>query len=259
MLTTTIWLLLGMMRSLADCDRVYTDEDDVKEEFSDLFYSSNWENAFAPEGWDIDGCSEKHFDDLLIGAPEVKLKDVSSTKVILKYGAIAAVGVGVLFGGIQVYNTLFASNAYEQVSAVYNQVQTKVIAKKGVEQQQAEVPPAPPWMGQATGVGMLATCTSEIRKMPITVPGWSVAGLMCANGSSSMLLKRDGGTINWISYELEKLEDRELPLIASISDNLVEVAYKIPSQVSYPELVDTLPIEEIRRYLLSHFDEAFLK
>ena len=45
---------------LADCDKVYTNEDDVREEFSDLFYSSSWENAFSPEAWDIEGPREAY-------------------------------------------------------------------------------------------------------------------------------------------------------------------------------------------------------
>ena len=243
---------------LADCDKVYTDEDDIRDEFSDLFYSSNWENAFAPDEWGMEGCAEKHFDDLLIGVPDVKLRDVSSAKVIIKYGGIAAAGAGVIFGAVTAFNMLFPDSAYEQVSAVYNQVQTKVITKKGVQEQQQEIPPAPPWLGKPTGVGMLATCTSEIRKMPINVPGWEVAGMMCAGGASSMLLERSGGTINWIGYELNKLEDRELPRIIPLSTDNVEVAYGLPTQVSYPELVETYPLQEVRRYLLSHFDEAFL-
>ena len=243
---------------LADCDKVFTSEDDAREEFSDLFYSSNWENAFAPEAWELEGTTEKFFDDLLLGSPVVKLKDVSSAKVIIKFGGILAVLFIILFVGMQLYNTFFATNSFEQVTAVYNQVQTKIIAKKGVEEQDQEVPPAPPWLGKPTGIGMLANCYSMITDLPITVPGWKVAGTMCVEGSTSMLLTRDGGTINWIGYELNKLEDRELPMIVPLDKSTVEVSYNNPSLVVYPESVPTYSLDNVQRYLISHFDEAFL-
>ena len=41
---------------------------DVREEFSDLFYSSSWENAFSPEAWDIEGT--KSLLTTLFGAPQ---------------------------------------------------------------------------------------------------------------------------------------------------------------------------------------------
>ena len=242
---------------LSDYDRVFTDEDEAREEFSDLFYASSWDHAYCPSDWCVEDTEERTLDSLLFNSPTVKLKEVNTLKVAARYGAIGAVVLGVLYGGMLTFQTFFDNTNIEQVTAIYNQVQTRVIDQVGGAEKEVEVKVNPPWLGKATGVSLLGGCVKEIRDMPISAPGWKAKEVLCNDFGVSLLLERDGGTINWIgSYFNEQRSVK--PSIIPLNDDNVEVTYPVTIPTTYPELVETYPLAQVQRYLYSHFDEGYL-
>lgn len=241
---------------LADCDRVFRSEDQAREEFSDLYYTSNWAKAYAPKEWGIEGSEVRVLDDVLVGNPPVKLADTNTVKVLIKYGGLLLVAGVVLIGGMQAYNYFTTEETFEQVEAVYNDVQTKVI-EQVAPQQEVEVPPPVPWANQPIGISMLASCVSDIKDMPLQVAGWEPEQMLCSGETVSMLLRKNGGSINWIGHSLNDAKPVK-PNIIPIDVNNVEIAYPLSGISVYPENIETLPLAQVRRYLLSHFDENFM-
>lgn len=243
---------------LTDCDKVFTEEEAAREEFSDLFYSSTWEHAYAPKDWGMDDTEEKNIEELIVGTPDVKLREVNTVKVLIKYGGIAAVVIGIIFGGLHLYRTLFEEEVAETVTAVYREVETRIIEQTGMQQEpEQEIIPDPPWLNKPVGLSFLSSCVTDIKKLDIHVPGWEAKGMICNEGSTSMLLSRSGGTINWISYYYNGKGSID-PNIIPLSNEDVEIGYPSAIVSRYPESVETYPTNQVRRYLLSHFDELFL-
>mgnify|MGYP001057920877 CR=1 FL=1 len=243
---------------LTDYDKVFTDEEEIREEFSDIFYSSTWEHAYAPKDWGVDDTEEKNIEDLLNGTPEVKLKDVSSVRVLIKYGGVIAILAGLFFGGLQLYKTFFEEEVAETVTAVYKEVETRIIEQTGVKQVEQEVIPDAPWLNKPVGLSFMSSCVTDIKKMDINVPGWEAKGMICSDGVTSMLLNRSGGTINWISYYYNGKGSID-PNIIPLTDDSVEIGYPSAVVSRYPASIETFPINQVRRYLFSQFDEVFLK
>ena len=85
----------------------------------------------------MEGCAEKHFDDLLTES-QTSNCETSSAKVINKYKGTAAAGAGVIFGAVTAFNMLFPDSAYEQVRPIIHTNESNY--KKGVLESSKKYP-----------------------------------------------------------------------------------------------------------------------
>lgn len=243
-------------RILSDTDKIYKDEEEAKDEFNDKFYQFDWDISYAPNDWELDGPINTDISSLLIGKSNVRLKEVSQAKVLIKFGLIVALLGGLIFGIIQLLSFVDARSNIEKVTAVYNEVETRIIRETRPEEVKEYIPP-PPWEGEDVGIARLSSCVNDINKMDINIPGWEAKGMICGDTVTSMLLERSGGTINWIGFYLNGKGIID-PNIIRIDDDRVEAVYPSSIVSEYPEQLETFPVQQVQRYLYSHFDEAYL-
>jgi hypothetical protein len=243
---------------MSDTDIIFKSEDDVREEFENNFYGSSWDKAFAPSYWELENTEHKKLEDILVGNPTTKLKEADQSKVLIKLVLMVVLFGGFIFGSLQAYNYFNQDTAIEKVTEIYNEVETRVVEQTGGNQEDEVYVPEPPWVNKPLGIASLSACFNDINNMSINVPGWEAKGMICTPGAStSMLLERSGGTINWIGNYLNGKGAID-PNIIPIDDDRVEVGYPSTVTSDYPEQLDTFPVSQIRRYLYSHFDEAYL-
>ncbi|SOC27057.1 type 4b pilus protein PilO2 [Thalassospira xiamenensis] len=230
---------------LPGCDRFFNDEEAALAAFSDLAFVYEWNHIFAPEEWHEDAQEAKLEEILRARKPATKLRSVSSTGKITKYGIAGLVVLG-LGLGYQQYQDYLAEQAA---------VQAAILAAQSLTGRKPPPPPPPmPWEGVAQGIPALFACVDGILDAEIVIPGWKTETVSCHNEEVSLSLVRDGGTVNWIADTLNR--DGFRPSINPNGDSAV-VSWKLEKAPEYPKNLETDSLRKIRRYLYSHFEELF--
>ena len=81
---------------------------------------------------------------------------------------------------------------------------------------------------------------------------------MCLQDTTSMLLESAGGTMNWVSYDLEKTFDPSEFSVEVINEERIEVVFPNKGLPKYSQNVENLKLDSVEKYLRSHFNEALM-
>lgn len=235
---------------LADCDRLIADRQEAVDAFSELFlgYGSSWKQAFAPADWGMEDTSPFGLDEALAGtSPSARLTTVDRTGKILRLGLLLAAMTAALVG-YRMYEARLAEA--EALRAA------EEAARQAIGREAPPPPPPMPWEGKPQGVPTLVACADAVMAARVEAPGWKPVSLACEGGAVVLTLHRLGGTINWIGAALNREGFR--PIVAPVGENAA-VSWPLVEVEPHPKEIATASLREVRRYLLSQFDESFHK
>src|SRR3546814_6646300 len=99
------------------------------------------------------------------------------------------------------------------------------------------------------------TCALPIlRKIGFGTAGWKLTGLSCSVRSVNAELTRAGGTVNWVAATLNDGDFR--PSIVPKSDSVISASWSMAPMQTHPKDIETAKLIDVRRYLLSGFEET---
>jgi hypothetical protein len=240
---------------LAGCDRLIQNRQDAVDAFGELFYGSTWDAAHCPEEWEFEGTTPASLDETVIGVkPSTRLKDMSNRTLLIKLGVVAAL-IAVAAVGWQQYTQWEAAREADQ------QAKARLEAQKQAEENAKKLPPPPPmpFEGKPQAAPSVNACVQAMYAAKISIPGWKPETMICDGKAVTLRMRRDGGTVNWIGATLNR--DNFKPTVAPQGDGEVSVSWPIAAAPSYPaDAKDkTVGLGEVRRYIVSNFDEVFQK
>ena len=247
---------------LAGFDRLIQERDEAFEVFHDMFVVSQWGQAIAPKDWNLEGTTASTLSDLLTGAKsKSKLESVSSKQLLIKVaGTVGALAL--LYLGYSQYQN------YEQDQAT--QAAAKIVADQQAEQEREnqqrmaiKIPPMP-WEGKPYGALVVASCVDAVLKAPISVAGWQPQSVSCTGDDSVpqnwrivVVLKRDGGTINWIAPVYNHDDFKPSVTQDNAGNALVSWPLEPVPKAGYNKDSPTSTAVLARRYMTTQFEEVF--
>lgn len=231
---------------LAESDRVFS-EDEARQYYLQYLQDGTWATRIAPKSWDIDQTIEMDLDQVVRGKTRCVLRPASV--VNLKLVAIGTASIIIACAGY------FAYAQYEQrAEAARIEAMREAIARRAIEK--PVIPPVP-WEGVPSGVDFMSACAASLQERDYEVGGWSWNGAECVGSRVTMLLRRNGGTINWIATSLNREDFR--PNILPRGDNDAVVSWSMPKLKAYEKMSPGGSIQSAQRYLYSQMDERFVK
>ncbi len=275
---------------LSACDQVYSVEEEARAAFSDLFYKADWEEVIAPDMWGIPNTVERDIIDVVGTTAEAKLRPANPLQKAFKILLIFGILGGIVFGALQ-YNehlkeqdrleaqremrkeiTLQQAREEQQRTAIeearkkFDQaiqaVEDTVAPVLGIETEQEvvkpDVPPRPPWEGRRNGVGDLIGCYRDVMRAPIAVPGWQTTSVQCSNGQISVTLQKSGGTVLWAGHYLRENGYPDADFSDYIGASSLVHRYDASFVTDHPTVLQTIGVDNVRKYLRSHFAEMEL-
>lgn len=265
---------------LATCDRLFESEDAASELFQSLIINTSWDQKICPKEWGVDDATCFSLEDALNGQrARTKLEQTSQVSMAIRVGGVLSILVLVV-GGVLVYEKHKADMADEQRAAIER---ARAMEKARLEAlKHRTILPALPWEGNPLGYYTLAECVDKILATKIDVAGWRAENITCslqpaqvspdigkrpivapAALAMKMVLKRDGGTINWIG---ESLNTRDFHPEVIQTGSAAAVIWKTSfrSPVFPPEGMGDKETSapqgnllRVSKYLITNFDELF--
>lgn len=241
---------------LAESDKFFEDADDARNAFEEFQIGAEWDEAIAPNDFDIPGTRHVKLEDLLDGKPPVRLVEVRSSSNIIRLGlAVIAVG-GLVVGGMMYLNHQEELRLAEEAQQAFIDAQNAIMGPEPVE-----IPPMP-WEGQRMGAPFVTACVEDILKFPTDIPRWSVKQFFCEHGTVAAAIDRDGqlgeggGSLNWISLTVKDF-GRGATVIppAEGSGSLASVQWNIKDTPMIPVDLKTAPVAKMKAALLGQFEE----
>ena len=231
---------------LAESDRVFSDAE-ARQYYLQYLQDGTWATRIAPKSWEIDQTTQVDLDQLVRGKSRCVLRPASVVNlklVVAGVACLAVVGVG-----------YYAYAQYQQrVEAARLDAAREALARKAIEK--PVIPPVP-WEGTPSGVDFLAACVASLYEHETEVGGWSWSGSECSGSRVTMVLRRNGGTINWIAASLNR--EGFKPNIVPRGDKDVIVSWSMPKLDTYKKMAPGGSITAAQRYLYSQMDERFVK
>lgn len=237
---------------LSEYDRFYPSEDEARSAFWDLHQAERWPESFAPTSWGIEDAEDRAIEDFLLGRPPAKLIGVSSSGKLLKIGLVVTVVGAAAFGG---YSYIEHQREMEEQARIQEMLRLAEERSRAAAENAAVVVPPPPWEGQPAGTAFLEACADGMRKIGFGTAGWKLTGLSCSEGAVSAELTRAGGTINWVAATLNDGDFR--PSIFPTSETTVVASWAMAEMPVHPKEIEAVTLVDVRRYLLSGFEETF--
>lgn len=241
---------------LSDYERFVPTADEAGAILDQLLRINQPGDVIAPADLEIEGAREETIAEALSGRPPVRLKDVRSSSRVLRYGLIALVAAGAVFGAKTYYDRSMEARLDAELRATFEQAQEAVGLKEG----QPKVPPMP-WEGEAMGARAVEACFDEIRKFPLDIPGWPVSDLSCAPSGPGVAvtayLGRDrtleeGGTP--ITHAIHAVKDNGLDPILSMpaggSQQSIAFTWVAGSVPKIPTDIETASISKVSESVL---------
>lgn len=241
---------------LPNTDRVIVDEMELRTLIDDVMpLIDEGSEIHAPDALRIPGTTEVALEDI-VGTKGPRLVETNRVGALTKW----------LFVGLLIAVLLFGLTLWMQHQAELDRAREWAAEQARLEslrpqQEQIIIPPMP-WEGRALAGPWIETCTRELAKAVLVVPGWRVGGLSCEGASVSQQLVRagdlgeGGGTINWVRWALDQ-SGMSAAAASPVSGTEVVVSWPLDAVEQHPIDVDTPRVSEARRYLQSNFEEAF--
>jgi hypothetical protein len=257
----------GLIHS--DYDKLYHSEDEAQTVFKGLL-SENWSSIISPKDWHIEGSEEKNIDDLNIDPKLHKLRSANVGKKIIKIGVFVFLFAGFAAGGkfaLDYFNTKDAILLAEIREAQRNNTTLNTIVKTientvepvlGIDipdEAVVEVPPRPPWMGSRMGIGEIIVCTEDIMETTVAVPGWITEFISCGNGTISVSLTNQGGTIGWAEEYLKNNGYPNIDLSESVGSSSIYAPKASSFVTKYAPSLETQDLSKVKNYILRNFEE----
>lgn len=266
---------------LSDSDRFYVAEINAREEFEEFYFSTDWDDVIAPEGWGDDEVQTRTIASLIDGATPPKLQVASATGIIIKGAFLLAVLGGLVYGGNYAWTMYRASlpqtsplaepeeppepqgptlaERREQLQEMLENVEDSVKPVLGIEETdpepETETPPDPPWFGKQNGVGTLISCTSDIKAVSMTVPGWDITRVSCGAGNVSLSLSKSGGTVPWAEHYFQSNGFPNADFRSYAGTDSLSFRYPASYVSGHAADLSTQPLDDIKKYLNYQFAE----
>jgi len=266
---------------LAGYDRVFASADEALESFQGLSLLMTWDQRICPKEWDIEDSTYITLEDALGGErPKTKLESVSQVSRAIRIGGMLSILVLVV-GGFLAYEGYKADMEDERRAALERE---RAMERARLEAARHKlIIPAFPWEGNPLGYYVIQECVDKILSTKIDIAGWRVEKVTCslqraqvtpefgkrpitapAALAMQMVLKRDGGTINWIGESLNNGNFR--PEVVQAGGDSAAVIWKTPSPApvfpaeSEDNKTTSAPqgnLIKVSKYLITNFDELF--
>lgn len=257
---------------LPGCERLIHEAEEARDAFCDLYYNSQWANAISPKDWPIEGTENTAIEELVMGASaKTTLTAVSSRKAailgLVALAALSAAGLGYWQYTVAEAERIAEEQRLEQMRIAEEQ--------RAATQQKPIILPAYPWEGRNLGMSVLVACSEGMLRAPISHPGWQPVSLACGDSvpppgaesgkqqpagppSLTLVMKREGGTINWLTQSLES----SLGFRPSVTNQGAQVTVSWPLRGPEMQRFDadtpTGDVREGMEYLTRHFEEIFV-
>lgn len=243
---------------LAECDRFFEDPDEARAVFEDFQGQSEWDDAIAPEDFDIPGARPASIEAMLEGRPQVRLAEVRRSSNIIRFGlALLAIGV-IIIGGMTYLDHQEQLRIEEEARLALEAARNNIL---GPEEQPIEIPEMP-WEGRRLAVPVIEECVKGILKFPTDIPGWKVGDFVCNEGGAVVSVDRDGaagiggGSINWIRVQTRHMgQDVAIRDPKEGSGSRVLVSWPIAQTPAIPVDLKTAPVAKMKAMLLEHMEE----
>jgi len=165
------------------------------------------------------------------------------------YLGLAVAGL-VVIGGIafyvdQAHNARLREQAREQAAALVAAAKAKAdLDAKAVP------PPVKPWSQQTTVTNMVALCSAQMNKLPISVGGWMLDNATCQYGTmNAVYLRKDNATDDDFTVALQKT----LGLLPNMSLNGDQAGVSVGFEVPPKSSEELIGFDVATSSLSSHF------
>lgn len=169
-------------------DQFFEQETEAKSYFDIEKRRGRWAKVYAPEGWSQDA-QYLPIEDLLRGASAPKLISASTTGDLLRVAGVAVIALAVAGIGVGLYvhhaNVLHQQEEAARAARQAQELQARLRANQAI-------PVPAPWPALASSAAVLQSCTDGIKQIPMYVPGYSVAKVVCNGSSVSGQFSRTG-------------------------------------------------------------------
>lgn len=256
---------------LPGCERLFNDAEEARDAFCELFYGSQWSSAIAPKDWPIEGTVNNSIEEYVTGASAKTILAPVSNRGTAVLGLIALAVLAAAGGGYWQYTVAEEERLTEEARQVE-------LARIEAERNRAPAViniPAYAWEGRNLGVPVLASCVDAILRAPISHPGWAPVSLACNDSQPppgahsgrqqpagpptiTMSLRRDGGTITWLSQSLESSLGFRPSVTNRGAEAIVSWPLRGPALSKLDASSPTGGVLEAMEYLARHFDERFI-
>jgi len=244
---------------LSECDLFFNDADAARDTFERFQNQSDWTEAIAPEDFGIPGTTPGKIEDLLLGRPSVRLRDVSRSSNLIKVALGASVIGGLILGVMFYLDSVEEERQWEIAQELARQAQNVV----SPQEEEIVIPPMP-WESQPLGTHVLRACFESIQKFPLDIPGWEVKEFFCEGRTAAAAVDRagplgeGGGSINWVKLQVEK--EGFAPSVippAEGSGQRVSVQWALEGVPNIPVDLDTAPVAKMKAAMLAAMEERF--
>ena len=266
---------------LSDSDRFYISEINAREEFEEFYFSTEWDEVVAPEGWGDEDTTTKSVESLIEGSKPPKLQVANTTGLLIKCVFGLVVLGGIAYGGNYAWTQYVASlpqdsplaepqeppeptgptlaERRQQLQEMLENVEDSVKPVLGIEETEPEpereTPPDPPWFRKQNGVGTLISCTGDIKAVSMDIPGWSISSVSCSGSGVSLGLRKDGGTVPWAEHYFRTHGYPDTDFRNSAGSDSLSFRYPASYVSGHAADINTKPLSDIKKYLNYQFAE----
>ena len=220
----------------------------------------DWEKIYAPAELQLsDTIEELDITEYLSRRSSVRLEHIKSNGMQARFLA-SLLGILVIMVGIAWYFNV-PQIYFDSIKDKLSQLKENTLQQSGLSSQSLEPPPMP-WINQFQGIPVLMGCVNSINEFPASIPGWSIAELICNGNIASARLTRmgklgeTGGSVNWIIPYIQKPDfDPKLVWPQDGSKDLVEVNWIFQPYPLIETDIETTSVSVIRELLLRMFEE----
>jgi hypothetical protein len=242
---------------LASTDCVIYDYQELLNTTTEIFYSSgaNWKHVIAPEKLGLEESVYQPIEQFLKIPTKNRLKPTvvkGNKKRFLLLGAIL-----ILFGGgYYAYN--YHQNILKNNEVMENLKKDNLKKQKEMMEARKLHIPAWPWENIPNGLPLAEYCEKEILKIPADYSGWTATEMSCDGKKIDVLLKRNQGTINWLSENIKYLNRPYNLKLNNKGEGVVSFPIDIDKNISlYNRQSKGGDLNAEKIYLTQHFEELF--
>lgn len=245
----------GKILSSTDC--VIYDYKDLLNATTEIYYASgaNWKHVIAPDELALEESVYQPIEEFLKIPTKNRLKPTvvkGNKKKLLLLG-----GILVLLGG-----AYYAYNYHQQT---LKNIEIMAELKRNSLKKQQEMSesrklhiPAWPWENTPQGLQLAEYCEKEILKIPADYSGWTATEMSCDGHKVNVLLKRNQGTINWLSDNIKHLNRPYNLKLNNKGEGVVSFSLDGDKNISdYTRQSKGGNLEAEKIYLTQHFEEIF--
>ncbi len=229
---------------LAESDRVFA-EDDAQQFFRQYLKDGSWNHRVAPASWGIPDTQDIELEQMVRGKSRSVMRPASAVNLRLVAGV--TFGIALVAAGSYGYSWYQSYLDDQRLEAL------RLVMAQKAAREPAIVPV--PWEGTPAGVDLLATCVKTLAEHNFEVAGWDQAGASCQGDRATVVLRRAGGTINWIAASVNSRTFK--PNIVPQGNTSALVSWVMPALNAYPQSSPGGRLALTQRYLLSQLDERF--